>query len=367
MKKLKLQIVSLFLLMMLLGSVIAVGGLGKKNIIHQEKTRFVSRVNDDEGSDDFYFVHLTDTHVMHKLFDRKETTTRILKSVIEQVTSFNEKPAFVVITGDLVEWGGKGYAGGLNCQTFVNCLYEQDDQLYADMDCSIPVYTTPGNHDYCFATSLDNYHLYIDKNHVAEEDRYIVTYGDVCLFFLDSGYNYILEPWDWFRVLGSGLFVDDIIWLIDALASCNAARKIILMHHPAVSYRDGFGVMKDVIARNREVFLQLCDTFEVDLVLTGHTHHAIVFDGDENVYEELPLNCSQYPTLYVQSDDCKQECHYRNISIVSNDIWLDECAEIEVTSVNYEYAKEIAKFPVVRSFKEMSIEKQEAVTYHKMK
>ena len=363
MRKLNLAVVAFILCILLLWAGVAVGALNKQSIVGQKKIEPDTLVNIRDNADDFYFVQITDTHVMHKLFDPDGISTNIFKTVIETVTSLSEKPAFIVITGDLVEWGGSRWSGALNFQAFLDYLYEKDDQLYADEEYSIPVYTIPGNHDYRWDTTLTNYYLYVDKIHNADDARYIITHQDASLFFLDSGHDYILEPWDWMRVLGSGLYDDDIAWLENALNDCNSQHKIVLMHHPAVNYRDKYSKMTDVIARNREVFLELCEDYDVDLVLVGHTHQAVVFDGEEEVYNEtaLPLNCSLYPTLYVQSDDCKDGCHYRNISIVGNDIWLDACAEIEVTSVNYEYAKEIAKFPIVRSFKEMSIEKQEAV------
>jgi len=336
MQKLNLMVVAFVLCILLLWAGVAVGALNRQSIVDQKKIELDTLVNIRDNTDDFYFVQITDTHVMHKLFDHEEVTANIFKTVIETVTSLVEKPAFVVITGDLVEWGGSGISGALNYQTFLSCLYEEDDQLYADPGYSIPVYTTPGNHDYNFNRNLRNYHRFIDKNHVDDRDRYVVTYDDVGLFFMDSGPNYYDRPEDWFDILGDGLYNCDIAWLENALNNCSSQHKIVLMHHPAVNYRNEHGEMTDVIARNREVFLELCEDHDVDLVLAGHTHHAVVFDAEEEVYNEtvLPLNCSLYPTLYVQSDDCKQGCHYRNISIVGDDIWIETSEEIKVTSVH---------------------------------
>jgi len=320
----KLKIVTIFFIFTLLFSGLTVEGLIHK--IDWNNTEIVLQT----GDDDFYFVQLTDTHIRHKLFDRNQVTTKILKSVIEEVTSFSPKPAFVVITGDLVEWGGGMASGALNCQTFVSCLYEENDQLYLDEDHSIPVYTTPGNHDYCFERNLKNYHKYIDKKHIEGDDRYVITYGDVSLFFMDSGPNYYDNPFDWLEILGDGLYDDDIEWLEEELIQCESTHKIILMHHPAISDRNKQGEMRDVIARNRIEFVELCEDYNVELVLTGHTHSARVYDCDENKYSELPLNCSEYSTLYVQSDDCKEGVHFRNITIIGDDIWLESSGELDV-------------------------------------
>ena len=328
----KLKLVWVFLLGILMFSSVAVGSFNQISSFNLEQVEFVSQVNNGYGSDDFYFVHLTDTHIMHKLFDPMEATKKRLVSVIENVTSFDEKPAFIVITGDLVEWGGGRATGALNCQAFVDCFYEKDDQLYADAGYSIPVYTTPGNHDYCFNRNLNNYHTYIDKNHIADEDRYIITYNDLSLFFMDSGPNYYENPFDWFDVMGDGLYDDDIDWLEDVLSSCTTQYKIVLMHHPAINDRNNVGEMHNVIARNREEFVNLCETYDVDLVLAGHTHRSVIFDSDENKSYHPPLNCNQYPTLYVQSDDCKEEVHYRNISFIDNDLWIEGSKKINITS-----------------------------------
>lgn len=322
MGKLKIIVLSLFCIFVL--SSLSSG------VISQDTINFDKNQLNSPSNDDFYFVHLTDTHVMHKLFDRKLFTQERFSTVLEKVTSFETKPAFIVVTGDLCEWGGGGITGALNCKAFVNCLYENDNQLYADAEFTIPVYTTPGNHDYNFNRNLNNYHKYINKNHIDEEDRYIVTYGNVSLFFMDSGPNYYLNPLSWFDVCGAGLYDDDIEWLDDALNNCQN-KKIVLMHHPTVNKRKNWNFMGGVIARNRENFINLCEENDVELVLAGHTHNARVFDSNEDMYEDLPLNSSLYSTLYVQSDDCKQGVHYRNISIVGNDIWIESNQEIEFT------------------------------------
>ncbi|MCK4365661.1 MAG: metallophosphoesterase [Thermoplasmatales archaeon] len=277
-----------------------------------------------KNNDDFFFVQITDTHVLHNIFDRPGNSKMRLTNVLKNISNFEEKPAFVAITGDLVEWGGSGSLGALNYQTFIDCFYELDGQFYADSDFNIPIYTTPGNHDYVWENKLTNYNKY-----VKDENRYVVTLGDSSFFFIDSGANYILEPWDWVLILGSGLYDDDIAWLDEELSTCESSNKIILMHHPAVSTRDEFGRMKDVIARNRENFVDLCEQYNVEIVLTGHTHSSRVFDDEENLLTDLPLNCNDYSTLYVQTDDCKQGIHYRNISVTPDGVILEQTQELE--------------------------------------
>jgi len=288
-------------------------------------------------SDDFYFIQITDPHVMHKLFDKGENQYKF-KTVIEHVNSFAKKPAFIVITGDLVEWGS-GVFGTLNFKAFLECLYEKDGQLYADEDYSIPVYTIPGNHDYRWFNTLVNYHRLVDQNHVLDDDKYVITHENLTLFFMDAGHDYILKPRDWIHVMGSGLtYWFDILWLEDELSSCNSPHKIVLMHYPAINWGK-----YDTFVRNKDIFIQLCEGYNVDIVLTGHTHAHRVFDKEKNFYPNsaLPLNCSLYSTLYVQtaatkggifessliSENEDEGYYYRNVTISGNDIWLNPCEQ----------------------------------------
>jgi 3',5'-cyclic AMP phosphodiesterase CpdA len=278
----------------------------------------------------FYFVQITDTHVTHKDFDQYEVYKQNFQKVLQEINSFREKPAFVAITGDLVEWGGSGNSGEKNYEALLSCLYNQDGQLYVDEEYKIPLYTTPGNHDYMWETKLDNYY-----NKLKEVNKYVVHIGPASFYFIDSGANYILEPWDWARVMGSGLYNEDIDWLENQFnGGVSTSRRIVLMHHPAVNSRDDFGVMESCIARNRERFVNLCLENNVDLVLTGHTHRSIVYDSEENVYNNFPLSCDYNPTLFVQTDDCKEGVHYRNITFSCDDVILHETVAIAFEPTN---------------------------------
>jgi len=159
-----------------------------------------TNVSKEEGSD-FYFIHMADTHLMHESFGNlynKYSKDRFIK-VLDEINSFEDKPAFLAITGDLVEWGS-GSGGALNYQALVSCLFENNGQFYIDSDFSIPVYFTPGNHDYYFNWNLDNYYNYIN-----EDRRYTITYEDMTLFFMDSGPHYMMEPQHWLDVFARGL------------------------------------------------------------------------------------------------------------------------------------------------------------------
>jgi hypothetical protein len=148
---------------------------------------------------------------------------------------------------------------------------------------------------------------------------------------MDSGPNSYATPSDRANSLSIGLADDDINWLNEKLSNCTTNHKIVLMHHPAINIRNENGGLFDVFIRNRETFIEVCEQYDVDVVLAGHTHEPRVFDSEEHLYENLPINCSNYSTLFVQSDDCKEGVHYRNISMVGNDIWIEQNQEMNFT------------------------------------
>jgi len=326
MNKLKLEYSTVFFIFLLLLSLMNVEGIDNKQLPDSIEETGISTFEND-----FYFVHITDTHVKHKIFDSTEISEKKLRSLIDQVCSFEKKPAFIVITGDLTEWGGNRISGALNCLAFDSCFYTKNSSLYADPGYSIPIFTTPGNHEYCYNRNLTNYYRFIHP-----VDRYIVKYQDISLFLMNSGPSYYEELYNWFENIdGDGLYDNDIEWLESHLEECNSSIKIVLMHHPAINVRDINGIMWNVLARNRVFFISLCEQYEVEAVLAGHTHNEGIFDGNETFYYvNTSLNCSLYPTLFVQTDDCKQGVHYRNVSIRSNNVWLEPCIEGSMHTIN---------------------------------
>jgi 3',5'-cyclic AMP phosphodiesterase CpdA len=148
---------------------------------------------------------------------------------------------------------------------------------------------------------------------------------------MNSGPSYYGEFYDWFNNIdGFGFCKCDMQWLESSFENYSANLKIVLMHHPAINSRDEKGEMHGVFAHYRKAFVELCNDYNIDLVLAGHTHVSKVFNDSEYSYVfNDSLNCSLYPTLFVQTDDCKHGINYRNVSIIGNDIWLENSVELE--------------------------------------
>lgn len=280
-----------------------------------------TKLNNDQVEDNFYFIQITDPYIKHELFDNAKSQNK-LKSVIYYINSLDEKPAFVIITGNLVD-SGSGLIGILNYNTFIECLYKKDNQLYTSSNCSIPVYTTPGNQDYHWNLNLINYKRIIDNNNIFNKNRYTVNYNNLTLFFLNSGHDYLSKPKEINR--GSGLLRSDIKWLENNLINYDSQQKIIIMHHPVINSDEN-----GTIARNRDELIDLCNKYDVELVLSGHTHTSQVFVNEINFIsnDKLPINCSQYSTLHVHTASIKDGYYYRKINVSSNEIILNPCLQI---------------------------------------
>ncbi|MGI8437770.1 MAG: metallophosphoesterase [Chthoniobacterales bacterium] len=148
------------------------------------------------------FVHFTDFHF--------KGDTEYASKVIQAIN--REKPAFVCFSGDLVE-----------DRRFAPAALGFIQQIKA------PVYGAPGNHDYTSRTPFSEFHR-----------AFSATGGE---WLVDC--NIILPQYD-LEIFGSAMGG------VHALGKQCAARRILLMHYPA---------MADKL--NGQAF---------DLILAGHSH-----------------------------------------------------------------------------------------------
>lgn len=258
----------------------------------------------------FYFIHLTDTHI-----GAKGAIGR-LKGMIDHINSLEPQPAFVIITGDLVDWGC-WESGEENYIDFLDCVN----------DLNVPYYCCPGNHDYRWCSSLESYHQYITN-----ADNYSFVYSNLSLstthfISLNSGWDVYEDYWFWLPE-GSGLSNKQIGWFENILKNSTNSNKIVFMHHPAINYHDGiiFDWWDDgTIANNRELFKSLCLDYGVDAVLCGHTHRNKIYraSDDHNNPQDIlpPVEC--YTTMFVQTAACK-DLFYRKIAIQGDNVKIEE-------------------------------------------
>jgi parallel beta-helix repeat protein len=206
----------------------------------------------------FTFAHITDAHI-----DAESESVSKFSDTLQEVNS--KKPAFILDTGDCVEYDNEGLF-----RTYMRVL----DQ-YIDKD--IGIYHAAGNHDRRTgyfpypATNLTNY-MKIVKPRESAGSSNITAFGDGYddYYFERGGYRFIgLESGEDYSQLevapftpeGSGLKTDQMTELKKMDPNIP---KIIFMHH--------HGGNDECIAFNRCEFIKYCTDYNVQLVLTGHTH-----------------------------------------------------------------------------------------------
>lgn len=263
---------------------------------------------------DFTFVHLTDVHIGYKFHpwnSEMRDSVEHFTDTLQMVKNIN--PSFVLITGDLVENDKKDFF-----IAFKNLL----------RSISIPVYTTPGNHDrrnlVLFGDDLTDYNAYINPaNNPSrpDDDNYSFTYEGYHFIGLDSGADYNAALNETLCKEFSVKCVIDYPPESDGLSDEQLTRlrgefnntypKIVFMHHPVMSATDdsvGFppvppdgapGGNDGAIAINRWDFINYTKESNVQLVLTGHSHYDHIFDINGHEVD----NSSNNKPLFIQTEN----------------------------------------------------------------
>ncbi len=268
----------------------------------------------------FYFVHITDTHI--GAFGAKSN----FKKCIDFIYSSDKIPEFLVISGDIVERG----------DALLSSRWYKDFKEILNGH-NIVYYCAPGNHDYYklvvppWIGNLDDYNEFIDSR-----NRYSFTYSNTHFISLNSGCDVEYRK-SLFPPRGAGIFDDDKLWLENNLDDLDGVRdgadssdfnKIIFMHHPVINCRGTFWKRwgNGIISQNKEEFMNICNRYDVDLVLTGHTHNDKIYSrGDDGVNPDgksAPIVCDE--TLYVQTKDCKKQKAFRKIVVWGEEVKLEK-------------------------------------------
>ena len=262
-----------------------------------------------------YFIQLTDTHVNELFWPAPMAgrgTTERFTSMIQKISYLNPLPKFIIISGDLVDWGG-GSWGVDSYNAFNNVLSSLDDL-------NIPVLFAPGNHDWLPApdelilaggalllggipltmfvlsswlipAGIDNYHSFIKSN-----DDYSWDYENYHIVSMNSGHA---DPHIWDDYC-SGLTDPQIDWLendLDMLdgndddQDTSGKLKFVFMHHP---YR--------YLSDNIQDFLDICNEYEVAMILAGHHHQNYELDENFN-FDEDDIN---NPKNFYSSNKCNE-------------------------------------------------------------
>ncbi len=290
----------------------------------------------------FSFVQITDLHIADGKYNlyHHDNNGVMFQKVLNAVNGTIPKPAFVVATGDIsnigeggISTGSEGMYEALTKHLFANrSLYPAPGDLFIDSARHVPIYFTPGNHDYYtrFIPYVTTGTLAYYAKHISPDTDYCVVYKNAVILFVRSGHDAhrsLKEDKDWKKPECSGLSNSQCSWIRNTLKTYSDKRKIIVMHHPAVDV-NGIKVDGTVntivcdtadgsLCRNRTMFLNICDSNHVDVVLNGHSHQNVVCNRAGKVVD----NNWALGTRYVQTAPGFLGC-YRIITVDSGFVYV---------------------------------------------
>lgn len=306
----------------------------------------------------FTFVHISDVHISDgwggNIGNYDEDGEQFACN-LRQFKLLNPKPAFVVVSGDVSNIGSKSPDGMYTAVT--DHLFPQggisnpaNGAYFIDSAQTIPIYFVSGNHEY-YKTVL----MALDQTttlqyfpaHIAPNVDYFISHNGALIVFIHSGGDCSLveDPED-----GMGITNQQCQWLRTTLNPAGGPptnqKKIIILHHPIVGCSgtevDGSpntevlsGPNAGSILYNRETFLNICDSNNVDVILSGHKHQCVVANRAGNV---VPENWT-LGTRYSQIGN-SNEGSYRVISVDSSLVSLGPPMVVDCLTVGLEKASE---------------------------
>lgn len=283
--------------------------------------------------DPYYFIHITDPHIADSWcpgsYDRDG---EVFAELINVFRKLDPKPDFIIASGDISHEGAKS-PDGMYPQGLTRHLYQHGNpsppgsaKYYIDSNYKIPIYFTPGNHDYRISNIPDlslncpfDPDLEYYRYHLEDDRDYYVIHKDLLLLLMDSGHDRTCDYAFWMPE-GSGFSDDQMSWMENYFYLLGSLKKVIVMHHPpanalGIDWDGGahspepIDVTDGSISTNRPGFLDLCDDYDVKIVCSGHIHQYVVCDENGNVIDE---NCTSKGTRYVQTANAYAGC-YRKI------------------------------------------------------
>ncbi|MCX6285191.1 MAG: metallophosphoesterase [Bacteroidetes bacterium] len=264
----------------------------------------------------FSFIHLSDMHVSTTPAANSDTNAQYFQCAIKEFARLNPKPSFVLVTGDISDIGNMqplGMYPAITQHLFPPSLTNPAAGAYfIDSAKTIPIYFTPGNHEYW--TGFDSIHIPISNDtlfyyphYITPDTDYVIQTASAVIVCMRSGhdspYGYPPNPE---LIMGTGLSNAQCSWLRNILRNNSSKRKIIAMHHPPVNAvgtnSDGSPYTASVIAdtatnslqNNRTNFLNICDSNHVDVLLAGHEHQNVVANRKGDTISEIRPNGTRY-------------------------------------------------------------------------
>jgi 3',5'-cyclic AMP phosphodiesterase CpdA len=249
----------------------------------------------DQFKDDYYFVHITDTHLPTRLYhyeagaDTDTSEVVDLRAVIDDISVIH--PEFVLITGDIVNEGELEDWLGFRA-------YTRAQRVLAEFD--VPIYVTSGNHDIGGWTGTpppdgtarrDWWRFFGWKRLDSPPpgapwytQDFSFDYGPVHYVGLESYINY--DRWRESIYDTESFTNEQMQWLADDLASAAGSVSHVLFYHYDFQDEIDLGALG------------------VEMALMGHTH------GDSGVPPSPPYEL-------ITNNVCSGERAYRLVRVSS--------------------------------------------------
>jgi 3',5'-cyclic AMP phosphodiesterase CpdA len=181
----------------------------------------------------FTLFHITDTHFQASVPE----LGRVLLASLYRAAM--ENADLIIYTGDLTEDGMSS-----SLQSFIQILRQS----------RVPIFICPGNHD----KDEGGGNTYKTYSSFFGPDYFATNFGpDVFIVLANSGASGILN----FTQIG---------WIERDMAASTAQLKILCFHHPLYYVDSNYFYLDDSEAIE---LIRICDTYDVDIVLTGHLHN----------------------------------------------------------------------------------------------
>lgn len=267
-----------------------------------------------EAAKPFFFIQLTDPQF--GMFTTNRDFAQETANFEFAVATINRlHPAFVVVTGDLVNKVG------------VAAQIRECKRVEAEVDPAIPVYNVAGNHDVGNVPTPATIAAYTNQ---FGPDHYSFRHGDFVGIVLDS--NLIQAPQ---RV--RDLAAAQASWLKSELQSARtsgARHVVIFQHHPwFLKTPDEPDQYFNLPRERRTAFLALFHEFGVEAVFCGHFHrNDPVRDGALEIVTTgalgMPLGGSQSGMQVVIVRDRGITHHFYDLGEIPNRINVGPVSEI---------------------------------------
>jgi|WetSurMetagenome_2_1015567.scaffolds.fasta_scaffold16147_4 serine/threonine-protein phosphatase CPPED1 len=219
----------------------------------------------------FFFVQITDPQL--GMYTKDADFAQETANLEFAVATINRlRPAFVVVTGDLINKTGDPVQG----QAYLRTLEK--------IDRAIPVHNLPGNHDVGNEPTPESVAAYVKR---FGDDFYSFRLPGFVGIVLDSGLVHAPQK-------AQDLAARQEQWLRTELARARAEHPrhiVVFQHHPLFLKEAAEADSYDVIPlARRSLFLGLFHEAGVHYVFGGHYHqNAVARDGDLEVVTTGPI------------------------------------------------------------------------------